>query len=157
MGSLKTANRANRSFRLEGEIEGTREGSHSTQCSGMYFSWSRLLTIGLTPSTQYELDDTLFYGKVQFFFQATIHDAMQTLVLVSNYSPPDLALFRQSHKTLWTCHYRGADDLRVINVKTIHLVVVMVLFPFNQEKFFVGKEIGLDVATLGGIEEEDLA
>ena len=106
---------------------------------------------------QYELDDTLFYGEVQFFFQATIRDVTQTLALVSNYSPPDLALFRQSHETLWTCHYQGAADLRVINVKTIHSVVAMVPFPFNQEKFFVGEKIGLDVATLGGIEEEDLA
>jgi hypothetical protein len=33
----------------------------------------------------------------------------------------------------------------------------MVPFPFNREKFFVGEKIGLDVAMLGGIEEEDLA
>ena len=123
----------------------------------MCSSWSCSLTVGLTLSMQYEFNDTLCYGEVQFFFQATIRDAKQTLAVVSNYSPPDLALLHQSHDTLWTCHYQGANDLRTIDVKTIHSVVAMVPFPFNREKFFVGEKIGLDVAMLGGIEEEDLA
>lgn len=32
----------------------------------------------------------------------------------------------------------------------------MVPLPFDQNLFFVGEKMGLEVATLGGIEEEDL-
>ena len=31
----------------------------------------------------------------------------------------------------------------------------MIPFPFNQDKFFIGKKLGLDITTLGGAEEED--
>ena len=41
---------------------------------------------------KYAVDDTIFYGEVQFFFQATIHGHTQTLALISNYSPPVLEL-----------------------------------------------------------------
>jgi hypothetical protein len=99
----------------------------------------------------------MFYGEIQFFFQATINDSTKTLALVSNYSPPNLDLLRQSYKTLWTCHYQGAEDIRVIDVKNIHSVVAVVPFPFNQQKFFICEKIGLEVTTLGGIEEEDVA
>jgi hypothetical protein len=105
---------------------------------------------------QYELDDTLFYSEVYFFFQATIHGATQTLAVVSNYSPPDLALLHRSHETLWTCHNQGPEDLHVIKVQIIHSVIAMVPFPFNREKFFMGEKIGLDVTMLGGVEEEDV-
>ena len=106
---------------------------------------------------KYAVDDTIFYAKVQFYFQATIHNQIQTLALVSDYSPPDLGMLRQTHETLWTCRYPGAEALQVINVKNIHAVVAIVPFSFDQTKFFVGKKIGLEVAALGGIEEEDIA
>ena len=105
--------------------------------------------------TQYQLNETIFYGEVQFFFQATIHDHTRTLALVSNYSLPDLDLLRQSYETLWTCRYQGTDDLCVVDVKNIHSVVAIMPFPFERDKVFVGKKIGLEVAALGGIEEED--
>ena len=106
--------------------------------------------------SQHEADNTVFYSEVQFFFQATIYDNTQTLALVCDYSPPDLDLLCQSYKTLWMCRYQGAEGIRVVNAKNIHSVVAMVLCPFDQAKFFVGEKIGLEVTTLGGVEEEDV-
>jgi len=75
---------------------------------------------------------------------------------VSDYSPPDLNLLRRSHQTIWACRYQGARALRVIDVKKIHSVVAMVPLPFDQDKFFVGEKIGLEVTTLSGTEEVDV-
>jgi hypothetical protein len=109
----------------------------------------------INPILQYQLDGTVFYSEVIFFFQATIHDHTRTLALVSDYSPPDLDLLRHSYETLWTCRYQGADNLRVVDVKNIQSVVAIVPFPFQHEKFFVGEKLGLEVTALGGVEEED--
>jgi len=77
-------------------------------------------------------------------------------MLVSNYSPPNLELLRHSHGTLWTCQYQGAEELLVVDVKLVHSVVTMAPLPFDQEKYFVGEKIGLEVTALSGIEEEDI-
>ena len=75
---------------------------------------------------------------------------------MSDYSPPDLNLLRRSHQTIWTCRYEGARALRVIDVKKIRSIVAMVPLPFDQDKFFVGEKIGLEVTTLSGTEEADV-
>jgi hypothetical protein len=103
---------------------------------------------------KFSTDNILQYGEVQYFFQATVHNCTKTLALQSTYSPPDQELLRRSFNTLWTCRYQGAEALRVIDVTDIHSVVAMVPLPHNNNLFFVGEKLGLDVAMLGGIEED---
>jgi len=103
---------------------------------------------------KFSTDGTLQYGEAQYFFQATVGDNIKTLALVSTYSGPQLDLLRQSHNTLWACRYQGVHGLQVIEVTHIHSVVAMVPLPHDNDLFFVGEKLGLEVAMLGGFEEE---
>ena len=85
----------------------------------------------------------------------------KTLVLVSIYSPPDEALLEDSYNTVWLCRYRGNKALKVIDVKTITAVVAMVPHPpspgasgVEERRVFVVKKPGLDVAHMGGNDED---
>jgi hypothetical protein len=153
LGSLKASYRADRSIGMEGEAQDRRKSSYVTQRQGTCLR--TLACAAYQPNQQYNLGGTVFYGEVEFFFQATIHGDTRTLALVSNHSPPDLALLRKSYNTLWTCRHQGADDLHVVDVKNIHSVVAVVPFPFERDKFFIGEKLGLEVTALGGLEEED--
>lgn len=54
-----------------------------------------------------------------------------------------------------SCTHLGDASLQVIDVKSIHAVVAMVPHQVNnEERFFVVEKPGLDVADLGGYEEE---
>ena len=78
-----------------------------------------------------------------------------TLVLLSLYSPPDLALYQQSHETLWSCRYQGNAGFEVREAKNISSVVAMV--PLDDEdtgRYFVTEKMGLEVAYMSGMEEE---
>ena len=103
---------------------------------------------------KFSTDGTLQYGEVQYFFQATVGDEIKTLALVSTYSGPQPDLLRQSHNTLWACRYQGVRGLQVIEVTHIHSVVAMVPLPQDNDLLFVGEKLGLEVAMLGGFEEE---
>lgn len=84
----------------------------------------------------------------------------KTLALVSIYSPPNQALLDASFNTLWSCTYQGDAGLKVVDVKTISSVVAMI--PHNAHNFpgdivghfFVVEKPGLDVAHMGGNDEE---
>lgn len=81
------------------------------------------------------------------------------VALVSVYSTPDKDLLRKSHQTLWVCKYQGTGALEVMDVKSILSVVAMVPLPHSDEaerssSFFVAEKPGLEVAYLGGVEEE---
>jgi hypothetical protein len=57
---------------------------------------------------------------------------------------------------LWVCKYQGlvTHTLHVIPVKSILSVVGMVLFAHCDNAVFVVEKLGLEVADLGGVEEE---
>ena len=83
---------------------------------------------------------------------------MHTLALVSLYGPPDQWLLEQSHHSLWSCKPQG---LAVVDVKSILSVVAMIphspSIPGNaqvEERFFVVEKIGLEVANMGGFQEQ---
>ena len=81
------------------------------------------------------------------------HDV--TLVLLSVYSPPDRVLYQKSHETLWSCRYQGSAGFKVLEAKSIRSVVAMV--PLDDEdtgRYFVTEKLGLEVACMGGMEEE---
>jgi len=79
---------------------------------------------------------------------------------VSIYSPPNQALLDASFNTLWSCTYQGDAGLKVVDAKTISSVVAMI--PHNAHNFpgdivghfFVVEKPGLDVAHMGGNDEE---
>ncbi|KAG1761276.1 hypothetical protein EDD22DRAFT_780076 [Suillus occidentalis] len=98
----------------------------------------------------------IHFGEVLYFFQCEVHqDEESTLALISTYSAPDPALLEASHHTVVSCSHLGDASLQVIDVKSIHAVVAMVPHNVNnEERFFVVEKPGLDVADLGGYEEE---
>jgi len=72
--------------------------------------------------------------------------------LVSLYTAPDATLLARSHGTLWCCGYQAESELRVIPAKSIISVVAMV--PLKDDRFFVVEKLGLEVAYMGGVEED---
>jgi hypothetical protein len=81
---------------------------------------------------------------------------MKTLALVSVYSLPDEELLQASFFTLWSCTYHGDETLSIIDIKSITAVVAMVPLPSpaSVERYFVVEKPGLDVAHMGGKDEE---
>ncbi|KAH8802337.1 hypothetical protein DL96DRAFT_1773948 [Flagelloscypha sp. PMI_526] len=77
---------------------------------------------------------TRMVKALQYFFRYTIDGQAETLAMVSVFSPPDKDLLHQSSGSLWAAHYRGADDLRVIEAKSIQSVVAMIPFPLKGNK-----------------------
>ncbi|KAH7905890.1 hypothetical protein BJ138DRAFT_1072332, partial [Hygrophoropsis aurantiaca] len=104
-------------------------------------------------------DNQTAFGEVQYYFYTKVAGRHIPVALVSLYSAPDKDLLRRSHQTLWVCKYQGIGALQVIDVKSIVSVVAMVPFPHSDEvggssSFFVAEKPGLEVAYLGGVEEE---
>jgi len=86
---------------------------------------------------------------------------VHTLALVLLYGPPDRWLLEQSHHSLWSCERQGNCGLVVVDVKNILSVVAMIphspRIPGNAqvgERFFVHEKIGLEVANMGGFQEQ---
>jgi hypothetical protein len=76
----------------------------------------------------------------------------ESFALVSLYTAPDATMLTRSHGTLWSCEYQDETALKVIPVKSIISVVGMV--PHKTDRFFVTEKLGLEVAFMGGAEEE---
>jgi hypothetical protein len=72
--------------------------------------------------------------------------------LISLYAAPDATLLARSHGTLWCCEYQGESELRVIPAKAIISVVAIV--PHKDDRFVVVEKLGLEVAYMGGVEED---
>jgi hypothetical protein len=99
------------------------------------------------------------FGEVKFYFRVSVSNReIETLALVSLYSPPDQDLLEASSQALWACQYLGDESLCVINVKTIISVVAIVPLPHSGQPkgMFVVEKLGLDVAEMGGSLDEDL-
>jgi hypothetical protein len=81
-----------------------------------------------------------------------------TLAMVSCYSSPDQTLLEISYNTLRSCTYLGQSGLMVVDVKQISSVIAMVPHkPFDGDfvqRYFVVEKPGLEVACLGGVEEQ---
>lgn len=133
-----------------------------------------LLTMSLiTFIRQFQLDNLLQFGEVQFFFQFRLStQEVKTLAMVSVWGRPHEALLKVSSKTVWFSEYRGDNDIRIIDAKSIESVVAMVpevmnlpvapsvdfetiedLVPHNGS--FVGEKPGLAMSHMGGADEPD--
>ncbi|KAJ6468529.1 hypothetical protein C8R47DRAFT_1078323 [Mycena vitilis] len=93
------------------------------------------------------------YGEIQFFFQAEVEEEILTLALIDPYSAPDHDLLEASYKTLWVCEQLDDTDLEVVEVNSISSVVGMV--PFDEDRVFVVHKMGLEIGSMGGVEEDD--
>ncbi|KAM6491245.1 hypothetical protein JOM56_013484 [Amanita muscaria] len=66
-------------------------------------------------------------GECKYFFQLKFGDnILYTLAVLSIFSPPDLQLLKESHHTIYSCHYQGDDELVACNVNCIKSLVAMV-------------------------------
>ncbi|KAG1868968.1 hypothetical protein DFJ58DRAFT_624102, partial [Suillus subalutaceus] len=73
--------------------------------------------------------NNISFGEVHYFFQLQMSDGtggVETLAIVSLYSPPDQHLLEASQCTLWSVQYLGSAALQVIPAKLILLVVAMI-------------------------------
>ena len=96
------------------------------------------------------------FAEVQYFFRAKLHGNEETLALVSTYSPPEPVLLTESSGALMVCKYRGISSLEVIRVKNIISCIAMVPFKDPHDgRFFVCEKMGLDMACLGGMQENE--
>ena len=81
------------------------------------------------------------------------------LALVSLFSKPDAHLQTLSVNRLWSYEYQGDKALKFIDVKTIQAVIAMISHKPKisghppSECFFLVEKLGLDVATIAGVEE----
>ena len=92
------------------------------------------------------------FASVLFYFRLTIHDEIKTLALISKYGQPDFDLLTKLYHMLWSCKSLSNAGLEVIDVQSIQSVVAMV--PHLDDRFFVYKKIGLDMADMGSYRED---
>lgn len=65
-------------------------------------------------------------GEVEYYFRLQFGDTVQSLALVSMFSPPDQELLDLSHQAVYICQHGGIGALKVVDVKSITAVVSMV-------------------------------
>ncbi|PIL32824.1 hypothetical protein GSI_04941 [Ganoderma sinense ZZ0214-1] len=104
------------------------------------------------------------YAEVQYYMRLRIGEEIRALALVSYYSAPDQTLLDLSHGTIWSCTAGGDTDLGIVDVRKIESVVAMIPHPRPivprpgdldlSGRYCVVEKPGLEVAYLGGIEED---
>jgi hypothetical protein len=66
-------------------------------------------------------------------------------------------LLQVSTYTLWSSTFQPDADLRIIGINAITSVIAMVPhcpFPNSVRRFFIVEKIGLDIAHMGGNDQE---
>jgi hypothetical protein len=81
-----------------------------------------------------------------------VGDEELSFALIAPYGPPDTILLRRSHGTLWSIADQPEAELQVIPAKSIMSVVALV--PHKGDRLYATEKLGLDVAGMGGIEED---
>ncbi|KAF8265598.1 hypothetical protein EI94DRAFT_1588344, partial [Lactarius quietus] len=92
-------------------------------------------------------------GEVQFFFRSNHSGSEHAYALISVWSDLDMDMLRNSSNTVYSCAYRGQEDLQVIDRKAITSVVAMIpMTPCDGDHstcFFLLNNPGLDLHILG--------
>ncbi|KAF8809746.1 hypothetical protein BYT27DRAFT_7254467 [Phlegmacium glaucopus] len=104
---------------------------------------------------------SIHFAEVLFYFQLPItlneERKIETDALVSRYSPPHADILKKSYNTYWSCTHGRIEDIEVISVKTILSVVSIIPHKLFQDdsdhRYFVVEKPGLEIACLGGVEE----
>ena len=97
------------------------------------------------------------FAEVQYYFQMIVKKVTRTLALVSKYPSPDAELLEESFSTLWAFKKQILDNevLTVIDVKDIVSVICVAPLPGRTDGMhFLCEKPGLDVAQMGGVDEE---
>lgn len=91
-----------------------------------------------------------------------IHDALVPVAMVSNYGPPDAALYQVSSKTYITFQHFRDVSVRVIPVKDIHSVVMIApdqMYPrwhndgSEQNHYYLMEKPGAKLSSMIGLYE----
>lgn len=109
-------------------------------------------------------NQSIDFAEILFYFQLQIAQISQggqpineTYALVSRYSSPNAGILKKSSNTYWLCTHGRIENLEVIPVKTILSVVAMIPYkPLqndSEQQYFVVEKPGLEVACMGGVEE----
>jgi hypothetical protein len=99
-------------------------------------------------------------GEVQYFFRIRSNDpvVLEThhLAVLSEWSEPDIVVWKRSNKTVWSSLYRGQDSIVVVDISKIESVVAMVphIGALRPRRFLVEKP-GLVVMSYGDNIEQD--
>ena len=96
------------------------------------------------------MPDGVHFAEVQDYFILDVNKVPKTLALVALYDSPDPIKLQNSFDTNICCKYIGDAGLHVIDIKDIQSAVAMVP---RQDRFFVVEKMRLDIAHLGGVEE----
>jgi len=110
--------------------------------------------------TQLQVNGKLAFGEVRFYMRFLVNNELRPLALVSLYGPPDPHLLQTSSYMLWSCRSQGDTGLAVVDVKAIISVVAMIphkphiLDRLPEDRYFVVEKPGLDIADMGGFQEE---
>ena len=96
------------------------------------------------------MPDRVHFAEVQYYFILEVNKVSKTLALLALYNSPNPVKLQNSFYTNIYCKYIGDAELHVIDIKDIQSIVAMVL---RQGSFFVVKKMRLDIAHLGGIED----
>jgi hypothetical protein len=106
---------------------------------------------------QFELNNEVKYGEVQFFFlDDTDDNTTNYYALVSVYGPLNADLLEESSHALRACPYSGDDNLHIIDVASILSVVSMQPLPLSpddvglDDHWFVIEKSGIDDTELTG-------
>lgn len=88
--------------------------------------------------------------------------------MVSLYGPPNQNLLNQSYQAVYSCAYRGQENLTVVDVKLIESVVAVIPHELSinqisdpnmrsqvQGKVFVVEKLGLDVMLLAELNHDE--
>jgi hypothetical protein len=99
------------------------------------------------------------FGEVLYYFRCKRQNTILSLAVLSAYSEPDPELLAASHGTFISCKYLGDYSVQVIDVSRIQSVVAMIPHKLEkhrveEEHYFLVERPGLDVAHLGGSEED---
>ncbi|KAG1756115.1 hypothetical protein EDB19DRAFT_1624652, partial [Suillus lakei] len=113
-------------------------------------------------NVKFLINNNISFREVQYLFRLQMSDGadgVETLAIVSLYSPPDRHLLEASQCMLWSVEYLGSAALQVIPAKSILSVVAMIPHtPYSdhtdEKHFFVVEKPGLDVADMGGYIEQ---
>ncbi|KAM5540305.1 hypothetical protein V8D89_006124 [Ganoderma adspersum] len=104
------------------------------------------------------------FAEVQYYMWLRVGEEIQALALVSYFGAPNQSLLDLSYGTMWSCSPGGDSALGIIDVRKIESVVAMIPHPKPimacpgdldlSGMFCVVEKPGLEVAVLGGVEED---
>ncbi|KAL0568732.1 hypothetical protein V5O48_013252 [Marasmius crinis-equi] len=111
---------------------------------------------------KFELDGKMRVGEVHFYFQDMVQHQTEHCAMVSLFGDPHPILLSESNQTYTTMQHFQDIDVRVIEAKKIHSVVMMAPDPCyrhiiqdgtKNNRWFMAEKPGLKILALQGYNE----